>query len=216
MQELKPELEALQAAADGGSETLLRHVYAKHPPKNAAHRLAEEPTYGAWIVQLAGPSCWPGTHAWGLPAHCLLLVAEGSMLGSMAVAAWRLLLCNRADGSGCHAAWREQAACPHFLACALPLAQHPCSASLALSLASRPPQPTSRRCSSRQWSTTTPTARRGTARSGEPSTRCLRAGGGMPIQRQGAAPANAGAAAWAMIAGWRRCLVLMPGPRAFV
>lgn len=44
LQELAPELEALDTAADRGFHHLLRHLYEAHPPPNTNHRLEEEPT----------------------------------------------------------------------------------------------------------------------------------------------------------------------------
>ncbi len=41
-QELAPELEALDTAADRGFHHLLRHLYEAHPPPNPEHRLVEE------------------------------------------------------------------------------------------------------------------------------------------------------------------------------
>jgi hypothetical protein len=43
LEELKPELEALKAAAVKGYHVLLEHLYEKHPPKRADHRMTEKP-----------------------------------------------------------------------------------------------------------------------------------------------------------------------------
>lgn len=51
-QQLSSELAAVAAAAALGARTLMEHLYATHPPKNAAHRLPAAPDWDNGLKRL--------------------------------------------------------------------------------------------------------------------------------------------------------------------